>query len=443
MLNVMHVSATDLQGGAARAALRIHRSLQNYNACDIAINSYMRVINKISEDQSIIGGIPKSQNSTLRKLQSKIGGIRYKKYVTSNQNLHSIAWPSTGLGEELTRYYDSKYIDLINLHWINNDTISIEEIGNLQVPIVWTLHDQWAFCGAEHYTSFEAAHETINLNERFINGYNKRTRPAYEHGPDLNKHTWDRKKRAWKQPIQIVCPSNWLANCAKKSSLMSEWPIRVIPCPLDTDIWLPVDKLQARKLLGLPLNAQLILFGAIGGIRDYRKGADLMLGAIQVLNNMQTKNNKKNIELVIFGQNKPRISLETDFPIHYKGLLHDDISLRLLYASADVMVVPSREEAFGQTASEAQACGVPVVAFQIGGLLEIIQDKVTGSLAIPFDPESLAKEILWVLDNSERRQQLSVAARKRAIELFNSQRIANMYIDVYQQIIGSKVRKER
>ena len=139
------------------------------------------------------------------------------------------------------------------------------------------------------------------------------------------------------------------------------------------------------------------------------------------------------LELVVFGQTRPIQPPDLGFPIHYSGHLHDDISLRLLYAAADVMVVPSRQEAFGQTASEAHACGSPVVAFATGGLVDIVEDRVTGALAEPFDPASLAAAIRWVLENPQRRLQLGQAARQRAEMLFNPKRIAGLYAEVYGQ----------
>jgi glycosyltransferase involved in cell wall biosynthesis len=101
--------------------------------------------------------------------------------------------------------------------------------------------------------------------------------------------------------------------------------------------------------------------------------------------------------LVVFGQHAPRSPSSLGLPIHYTGHLHDDRSLRVLYSAADAMVVPSRQEAFGQTASEAHACGTPVVAFNTGGLADIVEHQSTGYLSKAFDTEDLAQGITWVL----------------------------------------------
>ena len=144
---------------------------------------------------------------------------------------------------------------------------------------------------------------------------------------------------------------------------MGDWPFTVIPYPIDLNVWAPCDQAQARALLGLPADRPLVLFGAIGGSADPRKGADLLLEALQRLHSQVAGTPLEQLELVVFGQSRPAQPPNLGFPIHYSGHLHDHLSLRLLYVAADVMVVPSRQEAFGQTASEAQACGTPVVAF--------------------------------------------------------------------------------
>ena len=238
--------------------------------------------------------------------------------------------------------------------------------------------------------------------------------------------------RAWRQPIQIVCPSRWLADCDRRSTLMGDWPITIIPYPIDLNVWAPCDQAQACALLGLPAERPLVLFGAIGGSADPRKGADLLLEALQRLRSQVAGTPLEQLELVVFGQSRPVQPPVLDFPIHYFGRLHDDLSLRLLYAAADVMVVPSRQEAFGQTASEAQACGTPVVAFRTGGLVDVVDDRISGALAEPFDPVSLAASIRWVLENPQRRRQLGSAARARAERFWDPARVAGMYSDVYR-----------
>jgi glycosyltransferase involved in cell wall biosynthesis len=237
--------------------------------------------------------------------------------------------------------------------------------------------------------------------------------------------------------MHIVCPSTWLADCARRSVLMRSWPISVIPYPIDLKIWAPCDQAQARTLLGLPLDKPLVLFGAIGGTDDPRKGADLLLDALGYLRATAAGTALEQLELVVFGQSRPASPPDLGFPVHYSGHLHDDISLRLLYTAADVFAIPSRQDNLPNTGLEAHACGTPVVAFRTGGLADIVEDRITGALAEPFDPESLAEAIAWVLEDPQRRHQLGVAARQRAERLWDPARIVGLYAEVYRDAMGA------
>ena len=440
-MNILHVNASDISGGAARAAYRIHRSLVDHGTAH-GLQSRMRVISQLTDDPTVIGGPPVGQSPIWRRLQPRLSQQARRGFRTGNPTLHSLAWPSVGLGAELHDRHLLGQADLVHLHWLGNATLSIEEIGSLRQPLVWTLHDEWAFCGAEHYTSPPLQGETASRDERFALAYSPASRPAHESGPDLNRRTWRRKHCAWRRPgrapIQIVCPSTWLADCARRSTLMGDWPITVIPNPIDLNVWAPCDQAQARALLGMPARRLLVLFGAMGGSADPRKGADLLLEALQRLRSQVAGTPLEQLELVVFGQSRPAQPPGLGFPIHYIGQLHDDLNLRLLYAAADVMVIPSRQDNLPNTGLEAHACGTPVVAFATGGLVDIVDDRITGALAQPFDPLSLAAAIRWVLEDPQRRAQLAEASRRRAKELWDKQQIATRYISLYAQIPKAK-----
>ncbi len=426
-MKVLHVNASELDGGAARAAHRIHRALVDHGP-SFAVESVMRVLVKRSDDPSVIEGLPLAMGPIRRRLHPRLAARATRGFITENPVLHSVAWPDTGLGRELR---DCR-ADLLHLHWLGSGTLSIEEIGRLSKPVVWTLHDQWAFCGAEHYVTPPPA-----VDERFAEGYTATNRPIHESGPDLNRHTWERKRRAWQRPMHLVCPSTWLADCARRSALMRSWPITVIPNPIDLKVWAPCDQAQARSLLGLPLDRPLVLFGAIGGTGDPRKGADLLQAALGQLKATASGTALEQLELVVFGQNRPADPPDLGFPVHYSGHLQDEISLRLLYAAADVFVIPSRQDNLPNTGLEAHACGTPVVAFRTGGLVDIVDDRITGALAEPFDPLSLAAAVGWVLEDRQRRRQLGAAARSRAERLWDPARVAGLYAEVYRQAMGA------
>jgi glycosyltransferase involved in cell wall biosynthesis len=442
-VNILHISASDISGGAARAAYRIHRSLVEHSEA-YGLQSQLRVIHRLSDDPTVIGGWPIAnggfwQSALGRRLHPRLSSHTVSRFRTGNPNLHSFAWPATGLGRELLDRHRRGEADVVHLHWLGDATLSIEEIGRLPMPLVWTLHDQWTFCGAEHYTSPPAPGESASSDERFTLGYSPASRPSHEAGPDLNRRTWLRKRRAWRRPdrssIQILCPSTWLSVCARRSTLMADWPITVVPNPIDLQAWAPLDRRQARSWLHLPQDCPLVLFGAMGGTADPRKAADLLLEALQQMRTQVVGSPLESLELVVFGQGRPAQPPDLGFPIHYSGRLHDDLSLSLLFAAADLFVIPSRQDNLPNTALEAHACGTPVVAFRTGGLVDIVDDRVTGALAEPFDPASLAAAIRWVLEDPARPEQLGVAARQRAERLWDPARVAGLYADVYREAL--------
>ena len=101
------------------------------------------------------------------------------------------------------------------------------------------------------------------------------------------------------------------------------------------------------------------------------------------------------------------------------------------------MVVPSKQEAFGQTASEAMACGTHVVAFDTTGLKDIVDHKKNGYLARPFDIEDLAHGIGWVLSDSERHHALALAAREKVEREFEIELVARQYLGLYKKLVSS------
>jgi len=435
MINVVHVASSDLYGGAARACYRIHRSLVENQ--QVRVSTHLRVISRHSDDTSVIGGPPLNQHPLWRILQPRLSRLPLHHFRSNNPIWHSSLWPDTGLGSELNRSYLRGAIDIVHLHWLSNETISIEEIGRLQMPLVWTLHDQWAFCGAEHYA--ESTFDAVSMPhpERYTCSYRSDSRPIDELGPDLNRRTWKRKRRAWRRQMQIVCPSTWMADCVQRSSIMSSWPTHVIPNPIDLKVWSPCDKFQARKFLGLPLEHPLLLFGAMDGLADPRKGADLLSEALLRLHNDVSGTPLDKTELIVFGQSRPATPMDLGFPVHYFGRLYDDISLRLLYAAADLFLIPSRQDNLPNTGLEAHACGTPIVAFHCGGMSDIVDNGKTGLLVQSFSSIDFAYAIRQLLSDSVRLRSFAASSRIRAERLWSSRNISGLYADLYAQTVDA------
>lgn len=416
-MKIAQVSFYDINGGAARAAYRIHHALRQQG-----LDSHMYVCQASTGDWTVHGRDNK-WDKVLGRLLGNVcnpfDGLIKKALKTSNPILHSPAI----LPSHWRNRLNELNADLLHMHWINGEMLSISDVGKLHKPVVWTLHDMWAFCGAEHYTE----------DFRWREGYKQNNRPSYESGFDLNRWTWQRKCKNWKRPFQIVTPSRWLADCVKSSDLMREWPVAVIPNPIDTTLWHPVNKGLARQLMQLPPDVPLLLFGAMGGASDPRKGFDLLKAALEHL-----RGAVPDLELIVFGQLAPAKPIDLGFPVHYTGHLHDEISMSLLYSAADVMVIPSRQDNLPNTGVEAHACGTPVVAFDTGGLPDIVEHQRTGYLAKSFDTLDLAQGLNWVLSDSDRHAKLGQAARERALRLWSLDTVAMQYQNIFQQAIQAQ-----
>jgi len=361
-------------------------------------------------------------NSKIDKILSRarphIASLLTNMLRTKNSIIHSPAI----FNSKLVSRINKSDADIVHLHWVQGEMLSIADIARINKKIIWTLHDMWAFCGAEH----------IAWDNRWHEGYRRDNRPAHESGFDLNYSTFKRKQKHWHHPMRIVTPSQWLGDCVHKSALMKDWPISVIPNCLNTEYWKPMAQEVARELLRLPSDVPLIAFGSHKANTAHHKGFDLLVDSLTLL-----RGEIKGLELVIFGQLAPRNPPDLGFSVHYTGYLNDDLSLRAIYSAADAVLVPSRIEAFGQTAAEAHACGSPVIAFDIGGLSDIVEHMRTGYLAKAFNVEDFATGISWVLNMCEIRQ-LKEEARNKALTCFSNSVVAEQYLRLYQHALHGR-----
>jgi glycosyltransferase involved in cell wall biosynthesis len=414
-MNILHVSTNDIGGGAAIAAYRLHKGLRL-----IGEQSRMFVSQKSSDDADVIA--PASSFEKLwSRLAAQLDQIPRRFLTTPNPLLLSPAWiPSPTIAHAL-RFKP----DVVNLHWIAGGFVNPRSLSLLaDTPVVWTLHDMWAFCGAEHYTGGD---------DRYIKGYTSANRPHGEAGFDMNRWTWERKRKAIAtlKRLTVVADSRWLAGCARQSVMFQGRRVEAINYGLDHTRFHPIPKAAARQILGIAEDKTIILFGAINAAHDTRKGIDLLAAA---LHRYAAEFPSAGVECVVFGSSAPRNPVNFGFPATYLGSLSDEIALAVVYSAADVMIVPSREEAFGQTALEALACGTPVVAFNVGGLPDSIDHERNGYLARPFDTEDLARGIRWIVEDPERSVRLAAAARAKVEAGFTLEHQARRYMAVYQEL---------
>jgi glycosyltransferase involved in cell wall biosynthesis len=413
-VNVVLLNTYDAQGGAAIATSRLHRGLRA-----IGVNSRLLVQIKRSDDTYVLA--PSNFLAKALAIFSCYWEIGLKKlYRLRKEIFFSPAWLSFGV---ISRA-DAHKPDIVHLFWINGGFVNPETIKKFNKPLVWTLHDMWPFTGGCHYDD-ECGGFTLSC------GKCPQLDSNIEH--DLSRRVWNRKQKSWGGvPITVVATSRWLASMARASSLFSSYRIEVIPNGLDTEKYRPLDKRACRAAYDLPLDKQLILFSAFRATADKRKGNHLLLEALAIL--AKDKFGEQ-AELVIVGASEPEVPLDLRMKVHYLGNLHDEISQVLLYSAADVTVAPSMQENLSNTVMESLACGTPVVAFDIGGMPDLIDHQKGGYLAQPFSSTDLANGIIWVLESSTRKVLLDQYARDSAVEKYSLKTIANRYLALYLDIV--------
>ncbi len=270
--------------------------------------------------------------------------------------------------------------DIIHLHWFK-DMYNYNFFNSISnKPNVWTLYNTSAFTGGcqflEECTKYES--ECLNC-------------PLFSETPSLAHEIWKQKKEIYSKftNLQIVVPSQWMADCVKKSSLLGKHPIYVIPFTYPTDVFKPINKYVARSKLNLPLDKKIV---AINSKHLYCKNTNILRTALA-----QIFDEGLNIEIVTFGNNE----INLPYKAHNMGYISNTKQLSLLYSASDVYLFPPSEDNASFTIGEALLCGTPVVAFPIANIPEIIQHKKTGYIASPFESVDFANGIRWILEQDE------------------------------------------
>ena len=406
-MKILHVNFSDNKGGASISVMRLHKHLLNKG-----IDSNLLVADKELNENNVIS-IDKTSHKILNIIKSSISRNIKFFFKTSNKNTHSInLFPS-----KLLKIINDFNADIVNLHWLGNETLSINQISNIKSKIVWTIHDMWPFCGAEHYTS----------DERYKIGYLKNNRPNYEKGFDINKFIWKKKKIKFQNIKKIIVTSNWMHNCLKESLIFKNNSIKEIPLVLDQKFWAPVSESDtAKKILGLPKNKKIITFGSDNYLGNDRKGFKYI---IEIIKNFENNNE---IEFVIFGENNSSKLKNYLNKLNIKksyinlGKINDQINMKLLYAASDLILSPSVQEAFGLIVSESQHMGIPCVIFENTGSESIVEHKKTGYVAKSNSVKDFIAGILWCLDNLNNNEKfISTIIHKK----FKTDKIIDDYLN--------------
>ena len=410
-MKILHFSTHDILGGAARAAFRIHQVIGD------RMESYMVVNSKLSDDYRITFPDSPSQRF-LVKLFTELNYQPAKFITKDNKIMFSNGLLSTSLHKKMI---SSIQPDVVNLHWINEGLLSVKSIRKITKPVVWTVHDMWPFTGGCHYTAG---------CERYKSkcGTCPQLKSTREY--DLSTYIFNVKKQL-KDKITFVAPSKWMKDCIEQSALFKGSIVHCIPYPIDLNVYSPRPKEIVRELFGLPKDKRLVLFGAMNALNDERKGFKHLMNALKHLKD--DAEFVKDTELVVFGSSRPQDELNKMFKTHYLGKFSDELSISLAYNACDVFVAPSTQDNLPNTVIESLASGVPVVAFDIGGMPDMITNGYNGFLAESFSTEGLAQGVVNVLKDQSN---LANFARKKAVEIFTPGRIAEQYQKVYSGLLS-------
>ena len=422
-MKIVQVSTVDIKGGAAKAAYRLHKGL-----IEIGQDSLFLTSRKHSSDQTVI---PLSSFKGAEDLDIYLATIQ-KYYIKKNRTqisntLFSLPYPGLDLSQ-LDHVLSS---DVINLHWIAHfqSPASIKKLLALNKPVVWTLHDMSAFTGGCHYSSGCLEYEDI----------------CY-HCPQLKRDSFgltsailqDKLELINSPNLVIVTPSQWLAECSRKSKLFKHCRIETIPYGLETNVFFPTPKAQAKKLLNINSDTIALLVGADEG-NEHRKGFTELYNALQLCHEeLQPLIKSNKIILLSFGN--PNYQLQQlDIPILNFGQIQDDTLLAQIYSAADMFLLPSLEDNLPNTMLEAMSSGTAVLAFQVGGIPDLIEEGITGKIIAGMDIHQMSRAILELVFQSNLSQQMGINGRSKIERSYSLARQAEKYLDLYQDILKNCV----
>lgn len=400
-MRIIHVCYHDIRGGAALAARRLHLELLRTGH----ESRFMLVEQSGDTEQAI--RLPALFRCRCR-IEQRLEALAFRHANRNRLTPQSLNLFPTSIAARINR----ENPDVVNLHWINGASSAIWDLPRIHAPVVWTLHDTWPYCATEHY------HDNNDL--RFVTGYRE---PA-PNGSFWQPLVWKCKRKNWNGwTPEIVAPSNWIAGEAQSSELMHRLPITPIANGVDLAVFRPSDRLKARQTLRLPPNARIILFGAYNAA-DRNKGGPELTAALRRL----SRRFSEPLLLLAVGSNTEM----PDFgiPTVFTGRLDTEQQMATAYAAADATVLASKYDNLPNILVESLACGIPAAAFATGGIPEIMEDRVSGALAEPFQPESLADALAWILEHPHP-EQLAAAARHRAESCFDIRDCARRYSGLY------------
>ncbi|WP_432714023.1 glycosyltransferase family 4 protein [Pedobacter sp.] len=423
-MKVIHLNTYEGNGGAGRACLRLNDALNASGA-----QSEVKVYYQFKKS---------AQTSTFSKtgLQKAMAifnilAERYvvKLFVKAMKTPFSLQW----FGRSVIKDPALKNADIIHLHWINHGFLSpkfLAQLEYLDKPMVWTFHDSNAFTGGCH-----VRYECENYHQQC--GYCPLLKSSGKN--DLSHRTWLRKKEAYSNlNFHIVAPSNWMANSVKISSLMGARKVNVIANTIETHIFKPYVKSEAKKLLKIVPEKFVLMSGFMPSKNDKHKGTAYLLEALMKFSK-RPGIIKENVELVIFGNKDNAEMPEFPFKTTFLGTINNDEHLAKCYSAADAFLTASLEDNLPNTVMESLACATPVIAFKTGGIPDMVKHLQNGYIAAYKSAVELANGMEW-LYHLKNREEIQKEARRTILTEFAPAVIAEKHLHLYESLLAAQPR---
>lgn len=420
-MKILILNTAEHTGGAAVAANRLLRALLRSG-----VSATMLVRDRATDDPAVVSldqGAVRRWLNFLYFVWERL--VIYLCNKLNKRNLFQVSIANTGINIRRTAAF--READVIHIHWINQGFLSLDEIARIIASgkrVVWTLHDLWPATAICHYPGDCVKYRT-----------DCSACPMMSENPlvDLAKRVARRKgKIDWRRVTFVGC-SEWIARTARESVWLREARFVSIPNPIDTTLFRPIDRREARQRLGLPEEKWLILFAA-AKLSDTRKGAAFLLEACRLL----AAEMEGELEIILMGSDAAELSALSPVPVRALGYISGAAELAVAYSCADLFVIPSLEDNLPNTIMEAMTCGTPCVGFRTGGIPEMIDHEVNGYVADSRDSADLARGIAWVLRHPEPGN-LSAACREKVMRCYQESVVAKKYIALYQKLIQEKI----
>jgi len=417
-IHVAHVSRSDLAGGAAIAARRLHKGLLAQG-----VASTMLVAEKRGSDAEV--RVPPQQQGWRAR-----AGRRARIEVLNRTGARNRARRSSSyelFSDDRSAYGDQPAgsvlgADIVHLHWVSGfvDVRKFFSALGAERPAIWTLHDLNPFTGGCHYSAG---------CDKYVSHCGACPQLGSRWSRDLAYAVFERKAAAYtlasRCGMRIVAPSRWLAAEARRSKLLGAFPTITISPGLDTRVFRPRNRNVARELLGIDRELKIVLFVA-QDVRNTRKGGDLLAQAM-------ARMPKRDLGVVTVGRGA--IPMPDGVRTWSLGPFADERTMSFVYSAADVFVIPSREDNSPNTLVEAMACGVPVVGFDNTGVREMVRDGKTGLLAPSEDSAALQQALQRVLDDDAWRRQMGEKARRVAVNEYDLGICVSRYVNLYRELL--------